>query len=259
MNLAPLNEIDTPPGAADRGSLIHNAIAEFGKTYPKSLPADPVQAMTGIGEQHFKPLADFPEVRAFWWPRFLRIAQWFAPFEAGRRAGLKNFEVEIDGRITIPFGQDEFTLTVRADRIECLSDGRYAILDYKTGAPPSEPQVRTGLSPQLTLEAAILRQGGFKNIPAGGSVAELVYVRLRGGAEAGEATAIPFKQGTPDEHADHALAELSKLLFEFAEPSKPYYSLLHPMWKNHYGTYDHLARVKEWSLTGGAGDDGDGE
>jgi ATP-dependent helicase/nuclease subunit B len=23
------------------------------------------------------------------------------------------------------------------------------------------------------------------------------------------------------------------------------------MWRNHYGDYDHLARVKEWSLSGG--------
>ena len=28
------------------------------------------------------------------------------------------------------------------------------------------------------------------------------------------------------------------------------------MWKTHYGDYDHLARVKEWSLTGG-GDEGE--
>ena len=26
-----------------------------------------------------------------------------------------------------------------------------------------------------------------------------------------------------------------------------------PMWKNRYGTYDDLARVKEWSATGGEG------
>ena len=37
-----------------------------------------------------------------------------------------------------------------------------------------------------------------------------------------------------------------------------YVSLVHPMWKTHYGDYDHLARVKEWSLSGGA-DDGGGE
>jgi hypothetical protein len=26
------------------------------------------------------------------------------------------------------------------------------------------------------------------------------------------------------------------------------------MWKTHYGDYDHLARVKEWSLAGGEGE-----
>jgi ATP-dependent helicase/nuclease subunit B len=31
---------------------------------------------------------------------------------------------------------------------------------------------------------------------------------------------------------------------------------VHPMWKTHYGDYDHLARVKEWSATGG-GDEGE--
>ena len=121
----------------------------------------------------------------------------------------RRFAVEIGGNIPIPFGDDTFTLSVRADRIECLSNGRYAILDYKTGAPPTDKQVRTGLSPQLTLEAAILRQGGFDDIPAGSSVAELLYVRLRGGAEAGEEKPIDFKDGTPDQHADHALGELT--------------------------------------------------
>jgi ATP-dependent helicase/nuclease subunit B len=169
------------------------------------------------------------------------------------------FDAEIDGSVPIPFGNEEFKLTVRADRIECLSDGRYAILDYKTGAPPTEPQVRTGLSPQLTLEAAILRKGGFKNIPEGASVAELVYVRLRGGAEPGEELPIKFKEGTPDEHADHALIRLTGLVARFADPGVPYFSLLHPMWTTHYGTYDHLARVQEWSLTGGENEEEVGE
>ena len=80
--------------------------------------------------------------------------------------------------------------------------------------------MRTGLSPQLTLEAAILRQGGFKDIPAGGSVAELLYVRLRGGAEPGEEMPIDFKDGTPDDAADHALAELTKVLAKFADPNR---------------------------------------
>ncbi len=154
------------------------------------------------------------------------------------------------GSIAIPFGAEEFNLTVRADRIECLKDGRYAVLDYKTGAPPSDKQVLSGLSPQLTLEAAILRQGGFKDIPSDATVAELVYVRLRGGAVAGELLPVKIKDGTPDDHADLALSKLTKLVATFADPATPYYSLLHPMWTTHYGTYDHLARVQEWSLSG---------
>ena len=35
----------------------------------------------------------------------------------------------------------------------------------------------------------------------------------------------------------------------------PYRSLVHPMWATRYGDYDHLARVKEWSATGGENDD----
>ena len=73
-----------------------------------------------------------------------------------------------------------FILSARADRIERRLDGTYAILDYKTGQPPTGKQVRMGLSPQLTLEAAILREGGFEGIDAGSSVGELVYVRLSG-------------------------------------------------------------------------------
>ena len=111
------------------------------------------------------------------------------------------------------------------------------------------------MSPQLTLEAAILRQGGFDGIPAGASVAELVYVRLRGGAVPGEEKRVKFTQGNPDEHADLALAKLTGVLAKFADPANPYYSLLHPMWTTHYGTYDHLARVQEWSLTGATNED----
>jgi ATP-dependent helicase/nuclease subunit B len=259
LKLAPLDPIDEPPGAADRGTVIHDAIGQFGKTYPDKLPDEPARALTEIGATLFKPLADYPEARAFWWPRFLRIADWLAGFEAARRADLTALKVEVGGSIPIPFGNDTFTLTVRADRIECLADGRYAILDYKTGQPPSDRQVRAGLSPQLTLEAAILRQGGFKEFPGGGSVKELLYVRLRGGAEAGEVRAVKPEDRTIDEHADHALAGLTKVLRQFADPAKPYYSLLHPMWSTHYGTYDHLARVQEWSLTGGARDEGNGE
>ena len=185
LKLQPLDFVDTPPGAADRGTIIHNAIGDFAKAFAKQLPADALKELIAFGKTHFEPYSAYEEARAFWWPRFERIAHWFAAFEIERRGALQKLHAEIGGRLEIPFGSEKFTLTTRADRIEHLKDGRFLILDYKTGAPPTEPQVRTGLAPQLTLEAAILRNGGFEAIPKGGTVGKLLYIRLRGGDPAG--------------------------------------------------------------------------
>ena len=123
---------------------------------------------------------------------------------------------EAGGKLEIPIGERNFTLTTRADRIERLADGSYAILDYKTGSVPTEKQVRTGLSPQLTLEGAILRAGKFKDVPAG-SLGELAYVSLRGRDPAGEEVPIEFKEGTADFQADKALARLKDIVARFDE------------------------------------------
>ena len=255
LRLRPLDPVDTEPGAAERGNIIHAAIAEFTQTYVKELPADPVGVLIALGEPRFAALEDFPEARAFWWPRFKRIAHWFARWEVERRAAITALTAETDGKIEIALRDGTFKLRGRADRIELCRDGRYAILDYKTGAARTEKQVRSGLAPQLTLEAAIRRDGGFDGIAAGGSIAELLYVQLRGGDPAGELKPIQFKEGTPDSQADHALAKLTELAQHFDDDMTSYRSLVHPMWRTHYGDYDHLARVKEWSNSGGVTDE----
>ena len=250
LKLLPLDAVDTPPGARDRGTVIHGAIGEFTETYATGLPPDPLAALRALGEKHFAPLQDFPEARAFWWPRFVRIAQWFVAWEAQRRRNATAIHAEVRAALDIEIDKRIFKLTTRADRIEQLRDGTFAILDYKTGAPPTEKQVRTGLSPQLTLEGAILRAGRFKDVMPG-SLGELAYVALRGRDPAGEATPIEFKDGlTPDQHADKALSKLKGIIARFSKEAEPYRALVSPMWKTRYGDYDHLARVAEWSAGG---------
>ena len=259
LRLTPLDEVDAAPGASERGTVIHNVLREFSERYAGELPSDPAAVLIEMGRKHFAGLEDFPEARAFWWPRFLRIAHWLGGWEAGRRASFALVAAEIRGMIEIPLSEGAFRLTGVADRIERDVAGRYVILDYKTGSVRTEKQVRTGLAPQLTLEAAMLRQGAFNAgatpIAAGGSVAALAYVALKGGARAGEFMPIDFKDGTADSQADRALAKLTELVRRFDDDNEPYRSLVHPMWKARYGDYDHLARVKEWSSTGGPEDD----
>ena len=255
LHLAPLDPVDLAPGASERGTVIHAAIRDFTQKYAGRLSSDPARDLIELGRPHFAPLDDFPEARAFWWPRFERIARWFADWEMQRRPAIADIASEIRGEFAIPLADGVFKLRGIADRIERRTDGRYVILDYKTGSARTEKQVRTGLAPQLTLEAAILREGGFTNIPAGGSVEQIGYVLLKGGAKPGESKPINFETGTPDSQADYALKKLTALAQTFDDNNQPYRSLVHPMWTTHYGDYDHLARVKEWSATGGEIDD----
>jgi ATP-dependent helicase/nuclease subunit B len=260
LRLDPLDPVDMPLSAADRGSAIHEAIGEFTQTYAEALPLHPAHALRVIGEKHFAPLMERPEARALWWPRFQRIAGWFAAWESARRAQIGAITAEIRGEIGIPLDQGRtFTLSARADRIERRAEGTYAILDYKTGQPPTAKQVRMGLSPQLTLEGAILREGGFEGISAGSLISQLVYVRLSGNNPPGEERILELKinKSDPPQHPDDAAREardkLEALIRSFEDVNQGYTSLNLSMWANRYGSYDDLARIKEWSAAGGLG------
>ena len=259
LKLLPLDAVDMPLSAADRGSAIHDALGDFTKKYPMALPENPADVLRAIGQNRFAPLMQRPEARALWWPRFQRIAAWFAEWEADRRINVAKLDAEVRGEMPIHLDGDRtFTLSARADRIEHRTDRTYAVLDYKTGSPPSSKQVRLGLSPQLTLESAILRGGGFEGIPAGASISEIAYVRLSGNKPPGEPKPVDLdtsktKTQTPDEAADYALQELTTLIRTFENEAQGYTSLNLPMWTTRYGTYDDLARIKEWSAAGGLG------
>lgn len=254
LRLSPLDPVDMPLSAADRGSAIHGAVGDFAQAFPQALPQNTEELLRDFGSKRFAPLMDRPEARALWWPRFLRIANWYAGWELSRRDGAARILAEVRGTMSIPLGDRSFTLSARADRIEQRDNG-FAVLDFKTGAPPSDKQVRIGLAPQLTLTAAILRDGGFETIDAGASISELVYVRLSGNSPPGEPRRVELGDRTSPMSADDAAREarskLELLVRRFEEESQAYTSLNLSMWRTRYGDYDALARIKEWSATQG--------
>jgi ATP-dependent helicase/nuclease subunit B len=269
LRLLPLEEIDAEPDAAIRGSLLHLALAEFVRAHPTALPTDAAGDLLARGRQAFAEYADFPTVLAVWWPRFERMAHWFVAEEAGRRRELERVVPEIGGKLELAIAGRPFTLSARADRIELRRDGAISILDYKTGTPPSFREALVGLAPQLPLEAAIARAGGFPDIPAVNGVHEIAVMRLTGRDPAGEVTPLDADESNKrtnqlaerlDATEANGLAALSRarleaLLTRFADAAEPYHSVPRPKWRSRFGEYDHLARIKEWLEDGGASEE----
>ncbi|MGC1665524.1 MAG: double-strand break repair protein AddB, partial [Bradyrhizobium sp.] len=134
LKLEALDPVDMPLSAADRGSAIHDALGDFTRNFARDLPADPIRVLREIGQKYFAPLMERPEARALWWPRFQRIIGWFSEWETARRGDIAAIDAEIRGEIPIHLDNGRtFHLSARADRIERHADGRFVILDYKTG------------------------------------------------------------------------------------------------------------------------------
>ncbi|HEY4125517.1 MAG TPA: double-strand break repair protein AddB [Rhizomicrobium sp.] len=243
LKLKKLDPLEAQADASDKGSIIHDALDRFIRKFPDHLPPQALDELLAIGRDVFKPYQETPEVGAFWWPRFERIAAWFVDEERARRAsGIAVMKSEADGAIPILEG---FTLKGRADRIDRLPDGTLAIIDYKTGATPTKGDVKSGIEPQLPLLALIAAQGGFKDIePA--QTAELAYWKLTGGSE-------PVSVQTVNEPVEILMettqAGLEVLVKQFADPQTPYQAIPKPNLQPHYDDYAHLARLAEWGRT----------
>ena len=247
LGLKPLDPIDADPAAAERGIVVHAALEEFTREFTGDLPPNALDELLEIGHRHFALATSRPGVLAFWWPRFERLAQWFVNYETKRRAaGYRIAATEADAKLEI----GTFTLTGRADRLDHVPDGSLAIVDYKTGQAPTWKQVKSGLAPQLSLEAIMAAQGAFEGIAAN-AVAELIYLRLTGARKPGEEKVLNKEI---DEIAADALAGLVRRIAAFDDPATPYLSRPCPMFARAYGDYDHLARVKEW-VSGEGGDE----
>ncbi|TCS61642.1 double-strand break repair protein AddB [Varunaivibrio sulfuroxidans] len=246
LRLKPLDPIDADPGAGDRGSVVHDILDRFVRHHPGALGPDALDRLLEIGRDRFAALIAYPGVRAFWWPRFERIADWFIAFERNRRArGVVTVACEVDGKLALPDPRGgNFILGARADRIDRIADGGLEIVDYKTGVVPSVKQVTSGLAPQLPLEAAIATAGGFAGVPKQ-AVSRLSYVKLSGGRVPGKD--IPLKVDVDDLAAD-ALSGLKRMIARYGDPRTPYLSRQRVMYEQRQGDFDHLARIAEWSV-----------
>lgn len=241
LKLFPRDEIDADPSFAERGNIIHEALDRFKETYPDEMPENAYEELIKFGQDAFEQRLDNPSVRAFWWPRFERMAKWFVEYEQARAGLAKTLKTEVPGKLEIETDQGKFILTAIADRIDALMDDSLSIIDYKTGSVPTKKDVERGLSPQLTLEALIAVSGGFKGIDAK-DVGLLEYWKLSGARPAGKVQQYEDIEQLQVE----ALEGLTKLISHFSKKSSPYLPTPRPKVAPKYVPYNHLGRSDEW-------------
>jgi ATP-dependent helicase/nuclease subunit B len=251
LKLQALPELDQEPGVREIGTALHDAMEQFCRLHSAGpLPSDAREELVALAQEKLMDFMEDPEFLAFRWPRLLQGLDVFLAFEAERRPQIESLAVEVGGRLTISLEDGtNFALTAKADRIELLKDGTAAVVDYKSGRPPSDKEVRAGWSPQLTLEAAMLERGAFRGVPER-DVADAFYVPIGGGGGGkprglSNAKEKPF----PELVADH-YDELVRLLNDFRDPARGYPARPFPQFALRYNDYDHLARTREWSASG---------
>jgi ATP-dependent helicase/nuclease subunit B len=249
LGLRKLDPLEAELGAADRGNALHATLDEFLRRHPSGLlPADAVATFEALGEKHLAAVLAAPAERAFWWPRFQRLARWFVTTENERRqSGARLLGSETDGALVVGPRERPLTIEARADRVDEIEPGTWDIIDYKTGRVPSNDELEALFAPQLLLEAAMAERGGFKSLAGKARAVRLAYWQANGLGDGGKVTEIKASADLVP-----AMLELvERMAAHFARPGSTYPALPWPSYIPHFNDYAHLERVAEWSTASG--------
>ena len=242
LKLRKLDDLEKTPDAATRGTFLHDVLNDFIGVCGDSLPANAADILIDTGYRHKRGFSDDSGSWDYWWPRFERVARWLAEEHEPRwRENARPFRREIEGRLSLAAGA--FTLTARADRIDILNDGRFAVIDYKSGGTYTIKGLKTAADPQLPLEALILDGDGFSGVS--GRTGYIGYWKLTGGREEGSDTALEDAKDI-EKSRELARAGLENLVRIFADGNTPYIALPDPRRLPRFDDYEQLARVQEW-------------
>lgn len=253
LGLRRLDPIAAEVAAAEFGARIHAALDEYIRVHGPVPGPDAAAVLAEIGERHFGDLArrpDLADLVSFWLARYSRIAEWFVAYMTETGPTLAAVHTEVEGACVFEGPAGPFTLRAKADRIDVGRDGVATIIDYKTGAPPTGREVAAGFAPQLPLEGAILRAGGFPGI-AGASIA-LQYWQLKGRDPVANVTRAGGSNADPQALIEEAEQGLRRLIARFDDPETGYLCRPSPANAPRYDDYEHLARVAEWSTVQGS-------
>lgn len=238
LGLSALDPVDADPGPAWRGTAVHAIFDDWFKK--DNLHPDRLMARVAA---LFDDPGIHPLLRALWQPRLIEAMQWIAGEIAKDRAsGRTVIGSEVSGNIEIA----GVRLKGVADRIDA-ADGTLAIVDYKTGTPPSSRAVEAGFSMQLGLLGLIAEQGGFAGVSGTPGLFEYWALNKKNGQFGHRPSPVGSKSTslTADNFVSVSVTKFIEAAGEWLTGSAPFTAKLHPEYAP-YGDYDHLMRLAEW-------------
>ena len=227
-----------------RGTLVHD-ILEGWHTARRN---DPTLAIRPFAEAHLRKKQVHPLFWGLWRPRLLAALEWFE--ERIDEDAQKGREVIL----TEKWGEMQFegvTVGGKPDRIDRLPDGTLAIVDYKTGEPPSAARVEAGFALQLGVLGLIARYGNFGGL-SGEATAFEYWSLAKDDGEFGYVYE-PVKKGNkrsgvvPEDFLPLHEAKLREAIARFIKGSEPFTAKENPAYPG-YTDYDQLMRLEEWAV-----------
>jgi ATP-dependent helicase/nuclease subunit B len=235
LGLRALDPVDDDHTARWKGIAVHEVLQQW----LQHDDCDP-ERLRSRAEELLRHEAVHPMVRALWAPRLLEAIDWIAGQERANQAeGRRPLTAEASGEAQIA----GLTVHGRVDRIDRQADGSLAIIDYKTGAPPTQKAVNEGFALQLGLLGLIGRAGGFEGVRGDPEVFEYWSLTRHKGSFG--KLMRPDKDMQPGEFLDHAYRHFAQAAGQWLTGTEPFTAKLNPAYAP-YGDYDQLMRLEEW-------------
>ena len=241
MQLEDLPALDSEPDPAWQGSVAHTILERWHKAYATDRDAHIAPIMDAVMEE----TNAHPLMRALWQPRLLAALEWVVEQVRGSDREVLAVEAEAWGEMTF----DGVRVHGRPDRIDRVPGVGLAIVDYKTGTPPSPTKVKAGYALQLGVLGLIADAGGFPKADGEPERYEYWSLAKSDKSETGFGSIespVGRKTGpTEEEFLPMTQAFLRRAVDDYIKGTRPFRARENPNYPA-YDTYDQLMRLAEW-------------
>ena len=235
LRLRELDPVDADYSARWKGDEVHKVF----EAWLNHDDCDPDQ-LRARAERLLGDQAIHPMLRALWAPRLLEAIDWIAEMERSNQAeGRKPLKAEATGEAPLAGIQ----VHGRVDRIDRLPGGGLAIIDYKTGKPPSKKAIEAGFALQLGLLGLIGRAGGFEGV-SGDPEAFEYWSLVRDRERFGKCVRAD-KDMDEGDFLELAYRTFADAVEKWLTGTEPFTAKLNPAYAP-YRDYDQLMRLEEW-------------